>query len=202
MFNGLYLQRKICYNPHVDNKEKYAFVVFNKGGYKYIYKLDCGCRKKDVVIAPTNNYESSSEALVVKIKSIKDTKLPYEKSKILTINQVIGHGYKFFTRNTDHIRFMKKYIDNSLLQEWGKKYKTNWVKIFYSTFGGEVSYEKDGVLSLSFGDMTTDDYFFEYAITSPKHLRLKINFAKTILSKFYYKQINKKEFSVLLGKIN
>ena len=97
------------------------------------------------------------------------------------------------------LSFMKNYINKEHLKEWTLPSKNNWVEFYNSTFGGQISYEKDGVLICSLGNCINDDFFEEHTITSRKNLQIKLKFLKTALSELYYNIISEDQFKELLN---
>ena len=79
--------------------------------------------------------------------------------------------------------------------------KNVWVRIYSSTFGGQISYENDGVLTYSLGDYKNNDLYEDYTMTSPKNLKIKIKFIKTILFELYHDIINKEQFQELIDVV-
>ena len=183
-------------------KERYAFVKYkdNYSSILWIYKCDDSFSVGDIVKAPICNYAYSNIAIIKKIKYLSDQQLPIDKNQILTISNKLNklEYDKYF----HPLNFMKNYINCEYLKEWSFSEKNNWVAFFYSTHGGQISYEKDGVLTCSLGNCMDDDFFEEYTITSRKNLKIKIKFLETSLSELYYKIINEAQFKELLSIVN
>ena len=180
-------------------KERYAFVKYkdNYSSILWIYKCDDSFSVGDIVEAPVFDYTYNNIAIIKKIKYLSDQQLPIDKDKILTISNKLNklEYDKYF----HPLEFMKNYIKYEYLKEWSFSEKNNWVKFYNSTYGGQISYEKDGVLTCSLGNCMDDNFFEEYTITSRKNLKIKIKFLETALSELYYNQINETQFKELLS---
>ena len=179
-------------------KERYAFVQYkdNYSSILWIYKCDENFSVNDIVEAPVCDYAYNNIAIIKKIKYLSDQQLPIDKNQILTISNKLNklEYDKYF----HPLNFMKNYIKCEHLKEWSFSEKNNWVEFYNSTFGGQISYENDRVLTCSLGNCMDDDFFEEYTITSRKNLKLKIKFLETALSELYYKIINEAQFKELL----
>ena len=180
-------------------KEKYAYVNFLNSKYPYIYKCGIDLKVGNIVEAPTYNYAIKEDAVVVKVKNLAVKDLPIEKSKILTITKILPR--KEYLLKHDNIFFMREYIKNKKTQKWKFDYESDWVKVWKSSYGGEISHEKDCVFTASLGDIMADDYFQEYTITSHKDFKVKLKYAKILLDELYYKKIDEKEFRKLFSRL-
>ena len=180
-------------------KEKYLFVQFRNSHYLYVFKIDGEFRVGDVVESPTNNYATMDIALVKKVKKLSRKDLPVDYDKILTISKKLD--FREYEKDFFPIRFMKKYIKKTLIKEWEKEYKNDWVEVYSSKFGGCISYEKDGVFTGSLNKCTDNNYFEEYTITNTKDFKIKLRYFQTILSELYYKNITIEVFNELLNVI-
>jgi hypothetical protein len=180
-------------------KEKYAYVQYKEdySSKLWIYKCDETFSANDIVEAPICNYSYNNIAIIKKIKFLTNKQLPVEKDKILTISTKLDK--QKYEKYFHPLKCMKNYINEELLKEWHFADKNNWVKFYQSTFGGQISYEKDGVLTCSLGNCMNDDFFEEYTITGHKNLNIKLKFLKTALAELYYKIIDEKEFKELLN---
>ena len=181
------------------NKERYAYIKFKNNSHLYIYKCGSDFKIGDVVEAPTCNYMLKDVGLIVKIKKLELKALPIEYDRILTITNKLDkkENEKFFYP----MRFIKKRINRNMLKEWRGFYKNCWLKSYHSNFGGCVTYEKDGVLTVSYNKVTDENYFEEYTLTSIKNYKTKVKFMKTILSELFYSRITKDEFYELMSMI-
>ena len=178
-------------------KERYAYVEYKDCSSKlWIYKCDEGFSVNDIVEAPTFDYAYNNIAIIKKIKYLTDKHLPIDKDRILSIsNKLNKHEFdKYF----NPLSFMKNYINKEHLKEWTLPSKNNWVEFYNSTFGGQISYEEDGVLICPLGNCINHDFFEEYTITSRKNLQIKLKFLKTALSELYYNIISEDQFKELL----
>ena len=180
-------------------KEKYAYVAFSKNGFKYIYKCGPNIKVGNVVNAPTLNYSMSSEAVVTRIVKLDDDHLPIEKNKILTLTEVLDK--KYVDPKIKDLRFMKRMIIRKYLREWEKGFKNDWVIVYRSNYGASISYEKDGVLEVYYGDIESEEWFFEYTITTTENLKTKLNYVKTITHQLFYKEIDEQTFLKYLDKV-
>lgn len=181
-------------------KETYAFIQYKDSSSKlWIYKCGESFYVGDIVEAPVFNYAYSNIAIIKKIKYLSDKKLPIEKEKILTITNKLDK--KKYDKYFHPFEYMKNYINENHLKEWKFSGKNSWVKFYTSSFKGQISYEKDGVLTCSLNNCMDNDFFEEYTITSPKHFNTKLKFLQTALSELYYKIISEKEFVELLNII-
>jgi len=180
-------------------KESYVFVVFNKGGYQFLYKNKANCKVGDVVEAPTCNYAISQKALVTKSVKLADSQLPISKDKILDITKILQDD-SFLT--FDSIKFLKNKIDKNLIKEWKLINKTSWYKFYTTKNGCKICLEKDGVLTCSIGDVLDDNYIEEYAIINTKKSKFKLKYVKTLVSQLYYNVIDKETFDELLQKVD
>lgn len=97
------------------------------------------------------------------------------------------------------LKFMQQNTDNDLLKEWKFALKDDWVTVYRSEFGGQVSYENDGVLTLSFNKFMDEDYFEDARNTSCEDLMIKLRYVLTVLSKFYYNKIDEQEYIELVS---
>ena len=178
-------------------KERYAYVEYKDCSSKlWIYKCDESFSVDDIVEAPVFDYSYTNIAIIKKIKYLYDRHLPIEKDKILTISNKLNK--QEYNKYFYPLNFMKNYINKEHLKEWKFSNKNNWVEFYNSTYGGQISYEKDGVLICSLGNCINDDFFEEYTITSRKNLQIKLKFLKTALSELYYNIISEDQFKELL----
>lgn len=180
-------------------KNKYAYVIFEEAGAKYIYRNNVNCQKGNIVKVPTNNGLFFHEVFVVETVELEDFDLPIYKRDILRIEEIISEKDETF--KFDSLGYIKSKIDHILIKEWEFSYQTDWIKVYKSSFGGEISYENDGVLSYSFGDMLAKDYFISYTITTPKNLDIKIYFVETLVSKLFRNQISLEEFNTMIARV-
>ncbi len=180
-------------------KEKYAFVQYKDSfsSKLWIYKCDDSFSIGDIVEAPICNYAYNNIAIIKKIKFLTDKHLPIKKNKILTIS--IKLDKQKYEKYFHPLKYMKNYINEEFLKDWKFESKNNWVRFCESTFGGQISYEKDGVLNCSLYNYCDENYFEEYTITSHKNLNIKLKFLQTALSELYYKIIDEEEFIELLN---
>lgn len=180
-------------------KEIYVFVVFNKGGYQYIYRNKANCKVGDVVEAPTCNYAISQKALVTKSVKLADCQLPIDKDKILDITKILQED-SFLTFDSN--KSLKNKIDKNLIKEWRLINKTSWYKFYATKNNCKICLEKDGVLTCSIGDAFDDNYIEEYTIIKTKKYNFKLKYVKTLVSQLYYNMIDKKTFGELLQKVD
>ena len=182
-------------------KERYAFVKYKDSSSKlWIYKSDDRFSVNDIVEAPTFDYSYNNIAIIKKIKYLSDKQLPIEKDRILTISNKLNK--RDYDKYFHPLKFMKAYINEVCLKKWSFSEKNSWVKFYNSTFSGQISYEKDGVLICSLGNCMNDNFFEEYTITSRKNLQIKLKFLQTALYNLYYKLIDEEEFKELLNIVN
>lgn len=179
--------------------ETYLYVQFKDSLSQWIYKCDGTFYVGDIVEAPTFKGALINVAIVKRIVRLADNELPIEKEKILTITRKLNK--KEYEKDFHPIEFMKKYIRKDYLKEWKFAGENDWAKFYESSFGGEISYEQDGVLICSLGDCMDKDYFQEYTIMSTKHFDLKIKYLQTALSLLFYKKITEREFVELLNVV-
>ena len=178
-------------------KERYAFVKYIDGISRlWIYKCDDSFAVDDVVEAPVFDYAYNNIAIIKKIKNLSDKQLPIEKNKILTISNKLDK--QKYEKVFHPLTYMKNYIKKECLKGWSLSTKNIWFRIYSSTFGGQISYENDGVLTYSLGSYKNNDLYEDYTMTSPKNLKTKINFVKTILFELYHDIINKEQFQELI----
>ena len=182
-------------------KERYAFVKYKDSSSKlWIYKCDDRFSVNDIVEAPTFDYSYNNIAIIKKIKYLSDKQLPNEKDRILTISNKLNK--RDYDKYFHPFKFMKTYINEVCLKKWSFSEKNSWVEFYNSTFGGQISYEKDGVLICSLGNCMNDDFFEDYTITSRKNLQIKLKFLQTALYNLYYKLIDEEEFKELFNIVN
>lgn len=180
-------------------KEKYLFIQFKHSSRLYAYKYAGDFMVGDIVEAPINNYTMNDVGLVKKIKSLSRNNSPVDYDRILTISKKLD--FREYEKDFFPIRFMKKYIKKTLIREWRRDYKNDWVEVYSSKFGGCISYEKDGVFSGSLNKCMDNNYFEEYTITNTKDFKIKLRYFQTILSELYYKNISIEVFNELLNVI-
>lgn len=180
--------------------ETYLYVQYKDSLSQWIYKCDGTFYVGDIVEAPTFKGAIINVGIVKSVVRLSDEELPIEKDKILTITKKLDK--KQYEKDFYPLEFMKNYIKINYLKEWKFAGENDWAKFYESSFGGEISYEQDGVLICSLGYFRDKDYFQEYTITTTRHFDLKIKYIQTALSKLYYKQITEQEFIELLNIVS
>ena len=180
--------------------ETYLYVKFKDGLSQWIYKCDGTFYVDDIVEAPTFKGAIINIAIVKSVVRLRDDELPIEKDRILTITKKLDKNK--YEKDFHPLEFMKKRIRIDYLKEWKFAGENEWAKFYESSFGGEISYEQDGVLICSLGDCRNKDYFQEYTITGTKNFDLKIKYLQTALTELYYKNITEQEFIELLNIVS
>ena len=180
--------------------ETYLYVQYKDSLSQWIYKCDGTFYVGDIVEAPTFKGALVNVAIVKRVVKLSDDELPIEKDKILTITKKLDK--KQYEKDFHPLEFMKKYIRKDYLKEWKFASENDWVKFYEASFGGEISYEQDGVLICSLGDYMDKDYFQEYTITNTRNFDLKIKYLQTALTELYYKKTTEQEFIELLNVVS
>ena len=180
--------------------ETYLYVQYKDSLSQWIYKCDGTFYVGDIVEAPTFKGAIINVGIVKRVVRLKDDELPIEKDRILTITKKLDK--KLYEKDFNPLEFMKKRIRRDYLKEWEFAGENDWAKFYDSSFGGEISYEQDGVLICSLGDCRNRDYFQEDTITTIKHFDLKIKYLQTTLTELYYKKITEQEFTDLLRVVS
>ena len=180
--------------------ETYLYVQFKDSLSQWIYKCDGTFYVDDIVEAPTFKGAIINIAIVKSVVRLRDDELPIEKNRILTITTKLDKNK--YEKDFHPLEFMKKHIRRDYLKEWKFAGENDWVRFYESLFGGEISYEQDGVLICSLGDCRSKDYFQEDTITNTKHFDLKIKYLQTILTELYYKKTTEQEFIDLLEVVS
>ena len=75
------------------------------------------------------------------------------------------------------------------------------MEVYKSSFGGQINYERDGVLTCSIVDCIDGDFFERYTITSDKNFEEKLKYIQTLVSSLYYKIITEQEFEEMLNVV-
>lgn len=180
--------------------EIYMFVQFKDSSLQWIYKCKGTFCVDDIIEAPILNGVMTNVAVVKSIVGLTDDELPIEKERILTITKKLDK--KQYEKDFHPLEFMEKYIRKDYLKEWYFSYKNDWVEVYESSFGGQISYEQDGVLICSLGDIMNEDYFQEYTITGSKNFDVKIKYLQTALSLLNYNKITREDFKELLNVVH
>ncbi len=178
-------------------KETYLYVQFKDSSAEWIYKSKGTFHVGDIVEAPVFKGAIVNIAIIKKIVKLQDNELPIEKERILTIAKKLNK--KTYEKDFHPLKFMKKHIKNNYLKEWEFASEDDWIKVYRSSFDGQISYEKDGVLICSLGDILNQNYFQEYTITDTQNFDLKIQYLQSSLTELYYKNITEQEFIELLN---
>ena len=173
--------------------ETYLYVQYKDSLSQWIYQCDGTFYVGDVVEAPTFKGAIINVGIVKSIVRLTDDELPIEKDKILTITKKLDK--KQYEKDFHPLEFMKKRVRKDYLKEWKFDSKNSWVEVYKSSFGGQISYEQDGVLICSLGDYMDKDYFQEYTITNTRNFDLKIKYLQTVLTELYYKKNQKTDFN-------
>lgn len=179
--------------------ETYLYVQYKDSLSQWIYKCDGTFYVGDIVEAPTFKGAIINVGIVKSVVRLKDEELPIEKEKILTITKKLDK--KQYEKDFHPLEFMKKRIRRDYLKEWKFHSKNSWVEVYKSSFGGQISYEQDGVLTCSIGDCMDEDFFERYTITSDKNFEEKLKYIQTLVSSLYYKIITEKEFEEMLNAV-